>query len=397
MIVFRSGIVRETVAALLIGLALLGGCASQGPIQHPRGADAGAARHTEQVDSKVLDLHHLTDLDAIMPALARQRVVCVGELHDRYSHHLNQLEIIRRLHQVHPDLVIGMEYFQTPFQPYLDAYVAGDLDERAFLDKTEYYQRWKFDYRLYRPILDYAREHRIPLIALNIPREITEKVSRSGISGLTQAEAAMIPQELDRSDARYRQRIKEIFAQHPNGDHKGFEHFFEAQLLWDEGMADTAARYLKEHPQAHMVILAGSGHLIYGSGIPLRLARRLGTTHIPVVLNGINATLERDMADYILLSRPVELPPPGRLGIYMKDAEGGGAAVSAFSKDSAAQAEGMEQGDRILAIDGARIRAAADVRLALLDKSPGESVRLEVQRATQAGGAHALEFEVNLR
>jgi uncharacterized iron-regulated protein len=396
MIVFRPGVVRKTVAALIISLALLGGCASQGLVQAPQGADAGAPRHTQQADTKVLDLDHLTDLDAIMPELARQRVVCVGESHDRYGHHLSQLEIIRRLHQVHPDLVIGMEYFQTPFQPYLDAYIAGRLDEKAFLDKTEYYRRWKFDYRLYRPILDYAREHRIPLIALNMPREITEKVARSGISGLPPAERAMIPQDLDRSDARYRQRIQEIFEQHPNKDQRDFEHFLEAQLLWDEGMADTAARYLKAHPRARMVILAGSGHLIYGSGIPTRLARRLDGARIAVVLNGINDTLEPDMADYVLLSRPVELPQPGRLGIYMKDADGG-VTVSAFSKDSAAQAEGVEKGDRILAIDGTRIHSSADVRLALLDKLPGDSVRLQVQRATQADGGRPLEIEVDLR
>lgn len=332
-----------------------------------------------------------------MPELARGRVVCVGEIHDRYAHHLNQLEIIRRLHRIHPDLVIGMEYFQTPFQPYLDAYVAGDLDEKTFLDKTEYYRRWKFDYRLYRPILNYAREQRIPLLALNIPREITEKVSRVGIDGLSQAERAMIPQHLDRTDERYRQRIKEIFEQHPNREQKDFEHFLEAQLLWDEGMAEAAARYLKAHPDTHMVILAGSGHLIYGSGIPARLARRLDGARIAVVLNGINASLEPDMADYILLSRPVELPQPGRLGIYMQDAEGGGVTINAFSKDSPAQAEGMEKGDRILAIDGARIDSSADVRLALLDKSPGDSVRVQIQRATQTDDGSALEIEVSLR
>ncbi len=387
----RPGIARHTTAALLaVTLTLLGGCAGQGPVR-----GTGLDHDTEQSDTRVLDLRQLTGLDAIMPELARQRVVCVGEIHDRYAHHLNQLEIIRRLHRRHPDLVIGMEYFQSPFQPYLDAYIAGDLDEKTFLEKTEYYRRWRFDYRLYRPILDYARAQRIPLLALNIPREITEKVSRQGIGGLTEAERAHIPQDLDRSDERYRQRIKEIFEQHPNKDQKDFEHFLEAQLLWDEGMAEAAARYLKAHPHAHMVILAGSGHLIYGSGIPTRLARRLDGARIAVVLNGINAHLEPDMADFVLLSRPVELPQPGRLGIYMKDAEGGGVTVSAFSKDSAAQAEGMEKGDRIVAIDGTRIRSSADVRLALLDKSPGDSVHLQIQRATRTGGA--LEIEISLR
>ena len=79
---------------------------------------------------KALDLSHLSDLEAIIPQLATKRVVFVGETHNRFDHHLNQLEIIRRLHQFHPDLVIGMEYFQHPFQIYLDQYIAGSLARR---------------------------------------------------------------------------------------------------------------------------------------------------------------------------------------------------------------------------------------------------------------------------
>ena len=32
---------------------------------------------------------------------------------------------------------------------------------------TQYYDRWRFDYRLYREILSSARRHRIPVIALS--------------------------------------------------------------------------------------------------------------------------------------------------------------------------------------------------------------------------------------
>jgi uncharacterized iron-regulated protein len=128
--------------------------------------------------SPVLDLNAFSTMEQIIPALAEKRVVFIGEQHTRYDHHLIQLEIIRRLHALHPKMAIGMEMFQQPFQRHLDEYVAGSIDELAMLRATEYYRRWRMDYRLYAPILRYAREHGLPVIALNIPSELTHNVAQ---------------------------------------------------------------------------------------------------------------------------------------------------------------------------------------------------------------------------
>jgi uncharacterized iron-regulated protein len=103
--------------------------------------------------------------DQLLSALDGKRVIFVGESHDRYDHHLNQLAVIRGLHERGADLAIGTEFFQEPFQPDLDEYVAGRIDEKTLLRKTEYFERWRFDYRLYRDIVTYARDKGIPLRA----------------------------------------------------------------------------------------------------------------------------------------------------------------------------------------------------------------------------------------
>jgi hypothetical protein len=140
-----------------------------------------------------------------------------------------------------------MEFFQQPFQPVLDAFVAGEIGEAELLRQTEYFERWRYDYRLYRPILRFAREHGIPLIALNVPKEITDKVGDGGIESLTER-AAQIPAEIDRDDDGYRDRVKAVFDMHPKGEDADFEHFLDVQLLWDEGMAERAASYVKGEP-----------------------------------------------------------------------------------------------------------------------------------------------------
>lgn len=247
--------------------------------------------------------------DKLIAALAKKRVVFIGERHDRYDHHLNQLAIIRRLYEIHPRMAIGLEMFQQPFQPYLDAYIAGTLDEREFLKKTEYYQRWGFDDRLYRPILRFAREKGIALLALNVPQEIVHKVAVSGLESLNEQERVWVPPVIDKSDTAYRDRLKAIFKQHSQGNAENFEYFVEAQLLWDEAMAARAARYLREHPRYNLVVLAGNGHLAYGSGIPNRLRRRVPVA-MSIVLQGDRDTKDRQGADYRLLSQKRDLPPP---------------------------------------------------------------------------------------
>ena len=344
----------------------------------------------------VLDLSTLSDLETLIPALADRRVVLVGETHDRFDHHLIQLEIIRGLHAVHPKIAIGMEAFQQPFQRHLDDYVAGKLSERELLRKTEYYRRWRFDFRLYQPILSFARENRLPVVGLNLPGEHTRKVGREGIDGLSDEERAEIPDEIDRSDSVYEKRLEEIFQQHPRVENRSFDHFLEVQLLWDEGMADRAAGYLESHPEYAMVILAGSGHIAHGSGIPRRLVRRIPVSTATVVLNGWERELGPELGDYLLLSSEHQLPAAGRIGALLDEDEGR-LEISSCASGSACELAGLEPGDQILSIDGQPVTSMADLKLVMWDKSPGDRIEMEIRRKRWLAGARQLTREVVLQ
>ncbi len=364
--------------------------------QHAAPAPAPAATsETEPVEATpVLALKALPDLQDIIPMLADKRVVFVGETHDRFDHHLTQLEIIRRLHALHPRLAIGMEAFQQPFQQVLDDYIAGNLDEQALLRDTEYYTRWRFDFRLYAPILRYAREHQLPVVALNLPAEITRKVGREGMDALTAAERAQLPGGIDRADSDYEQRLRAIFDQHPNSE-RSFTDFLDVQLLWDEGMAEQAADYLTRHPDDRMVVLAGSGHIARGSGIPRRLARRLPVDSA-IVLGGWEGELQPDVADFILLTEPRTLPPAGKFGALL-DTEEAALVVSHCLPESPCARAGLRRGDRFLAIDDKPIAGMADLRLATWDKLPGETVTLEVSRKRWFSAPQQLSYTIVLQ
>jgi len=346
--------------------------------------------------TRVVDPATLTSLDALVTKLADRRLVFVGESHDRYEDHLNQLAVIRGLHEQDLDLAIGMEMFQQPFQPALDAYIAGEINEEEMLRRTDYFERWRFDYRLYRPILRFAREHGIPVIALNLDGAITAKVGKEGLDGLDEGQRAQVPVDMDRDDPAYRERIKQVFDRHPMEEGKDFENFLLVQLLWDEGMAARAAAYLEGQPGKRLVVLAGQGHLEYGQGIPQRLLRRLPASSA-ILLNGWPREMDPKAADYLLFPQPLELPATGRLGVLLDtDGQGSGVGVQGFGDKSGAAAAGIKEGDRIVRVGGQEVAIYADIRLALIDSLPGQKLPVEVERLSAEGQPERLTLEVEL-
>jgi uncharacterized iron-regulated protein len=326
---------------------------------------------------QALSLDSPAALDSVIPQLAGKRVVFIGETHDRYDHHLNQLEVIRRLHQLDPNMAIGVEYLQQRSQPQVDDYIAGRITENEFLRSAEYFKEWGYDYRLYAPIFRFAREQGIPVRALNVPSSLASDVAKLGVTGLSESQRALLPRDMQPADEGYKARLRGAFEEHASAKAGAFDRFVEAQLVWDEGMASHAAEYLSANPGRRMVILAGAGHIEFGSGIPMRLERRIHATYAIVLNSGVE--IEPHIADYILLSQKQELPPAGILGASLTDKEGE-CRVASLTPQGGAGKAGMKRGDILLQASGQPIKSVADVRLALWEKKPGEHVEVLVRR-----------------
>ena len=352
-----------------------------------RGIEMGLREPTAAID--VSTIQKLPD--AIEGAKGK-KIVYVGEYHDQYAHHMVQLQVLQGLYQKDPKIAVGMEMFQRPFQKVLDDYIAGAIDEREFLKKSEYFKRWGFDYNLYKPILDFARTQKIPIIALNQRSEIVEKVSKSGMDSLTDEEKEEIPQQMDFSDDEYRNRLKKIFSRHRNAGEKNFDFFYQAQILWDETMALSVDEFLKKNPDFRMVVFAGSGHLAYGSGIPKRAFRRNGFPYL-IVLNDGDA--ERDIANYLVLPQALEGTPAPKLMVALK-VERNRVTVTDLPKDSVSKKAGIKVGDTILSLDGTKVENVEDIKLELFFKKKDDIVKLKVLRKRFLLGEKEMEFSVKL-
>ncbi|MCK5905923.1 MAG: ChaN family lipoprotein [Gammaproteobacteria bacterium] len=324
----------------------------------------------------VIDVRNRNLLSKIVPELIKSKVVLVGESHTTYSDHQNQLAVIKAMRPHWSNMGVGLEFIQSPYQKVLDAYVAGDIDDAEMLKKTQWYQRWKYDFRLYREIFHYAKKYKIPLFALNAPTELTKKISKKGIAGLTAEDRRYLPKKITR-DKAYRDRLLKVFHQHSQTSSKKLDRFVDVQLAWDESMAMNAAKAIQSGRVNKMIVLAGSGHVIR-QGIPVRLDKRLATKSM-IIVNQFEEDLSQ--IDFVLQGKNIKLPLAGKIGIMMVAVEG----KQAIKVDEVLKKHkgGLKKGDVILAINGQKIESIGDVKINLLDKRSGEVLKMKIQRANK--------------
>jgi uncharacterized iron-regulated protein len=252
----------------------------------------------------------------ILQSLRSANIIYLGEIHNSPTDHQDQLTILQDLRRHHASVAIGLEMFQKPFQPVLDRYLAGQISEAELQTQSEYQKRWGFPWENYAPLLRLAKAQKLPVIALNTPTEIIRKVAKQGLASLQGADLQYIPPiaEIDRSNTKYRDVIFASYRQHQQqatANSKSFDRFYEAQLLWDETMAATAATFYRQHPQHRLIVIAGQAHISYGHGIPSRVSRRLQdlqTIQKSVILSS-DEPWEPAIADWLFRSSPTKKEP----------------------------------------------------------------------------------------
>ena len=260
--------------------------------------------------NRTLTVGELTD------ELIKFDIVCVGELHDSELHHQVQLQIIKELYARDESLGMGMEMFQRPFQNVVDSYFAGQISQQEFLKQTEYQTRWGFDWALYKPIVEFAQRNGVRLAALNAPVELTHRIMQVGYAGLTAAQK----QQLGPVDFAVKAHHDYWFDLIPmmHGTQKisleQQERTYEVMAVWDDYMAQSAAAFLKDRHVNRMVILAGSGHIDGGFGIPDRAAKYASASRatIKIVLGAPNSTAIDDLGqptDYVIYVLPPAAAP----------------------------------------------------------------------------------------
>jgi uncharacterized iron-regulated protein len=197
-------------------------------------------------------------------------VVLLGEVHDNAEQHRLRLEVLQRAIDTGWRPAIVMEQFDGERQPDIDRARRerpGDAQhviDLAARSGTTAAGGWNWDF--YRPFVELALRHQLPLVAGDLSNADTTKIVRGGLAAVFDA-AAIAALGLDRtidSDWQSAQE-KEIDAGHCHALPASlWPRMAQAQFARDA----VLARELAEYADQGAVLLAGNGHARRDLGVP---------------------------------------------------------------------------------------------------------------------------------
>lgn len=234
-----------------------------------------------------------TDFEMMSADLARVDVVLVGEQHDDLNTHRLELAILEGFARRHVPGTLSLEMFERDVQTSVDTYVGGTGGEEDFLKGSRPWPRYATDYR---PLVEFAKVHKWPVVAANVPRRIASDIARGGrsvVDGLSAADRKFAATDLQCPHDEYFTRFVETMGTHPAaGSGSGSsaadsttERYYWAQCVKDETMAESIASAfakLEGRPGA-VVHFTGAFHSDYGEGTGERVRRRLAGRRVTTV------------------------------------------------------------------------------------------------------------------
>ena len=182
------------------------------------------------------------------------------------------------------ELILSLEMFERDVQSDLDAYIENWLTEDEFLAKSRPWSNYKDDYR---PLIEYAKQKKLTVIAANIPRSIAGKMARTGpdfTDTLPEEDKKWLPNKISYPDDSYKKAFLETLENmHSPMMNNNPDWLYQAQCLKDETMAESIVNALKMKPKARVLHFNGDFHSRNFSGTVSRVQSILPNKKIAVI------------------------------------------------------------------------------------------------------------------
>lgn len=254
-------------------------------------------------------------LEDLAEKLSNHRFILFGEFHDDSLIHIVQYELFKKIHDENENLVLSMEMFERDVQNKVNEYLDGAITKEEFLKSS---RPWPDYQKFYAPMVDFAKDKNLRVLAANIPRKYAGLYVREGMTGIRNLPAD--EQELVTTSMMIRDdiymskffetmtgsadKIKEL----PANEQNTLYLYYGSQVIKDETMAESIVRYAEEHPDKIIYHLNGDFHSNSYLGTAQKITDRLPEAK-PVVITPIyykdkseigNKSEYSSLADYVL-------------------------------------------------------------------------------------------------
>ncbi len=190
-------------------------------------------------------------------ALHRADVVFFGEEHNDSVAHVLQFELLKAMNEQYTNVALSMEMFVSDDQLVLDEYLSGLITERNLSKDAVLWN----NYKDYRPLVEYAKEHQLYVLAANAPSRYTNRVTREGLESLNaldkSAKRILAPLPIDTLTGAYYDKFAGLM-----GGHEGMGNLkiYQSQNLWDATMAHRISKLARKKTIKKILHLNGRFH-----------------------------------------------------------------------------------------------------------------------------------------
>ncbi|MDX1304311.1 ChaN family lipoprotein [Photobacterium sp.] len=242
-------------------------------------------------------------LDELSLAITGADIILVGEWHGHPGVHLMQAQLLAQLYRQNPNIALSMEQFTRDHQSVLDQYLAGTIGEQTLIKDANAWPNYISDYR---PLVEFAKQHNLDVIAANAPRSIVRCIGQNGaayLDRLPQHERKWVAEQLTLTPDAYQTQFTTLMH---HGEEAKTQHLFAAQTAWDDTMAESMVNYLAQHPGRQIIHVAGRFHVAEGLGTAARIkARNSGLDIVMVTPVTDTSRLSAQAPDYRVSVMPL--------------------------------------------------------------------------------------------
>lgn len=266
-------------------------------------------------------------LAQLIAASKKATVTFLGETHNDPVAHFLEALILRETWD--ENLSLSLEMFETDVQYVLDEYLAGMISESHFIKSGRAWKKYKTDYK---PMIEFAKENNIPVIAANAPRRYVNMVGRMGAESLSNLSASakqfLPPLPYKNASPAYAKKFNNLMSKYSQGAMTGKTSAkkgtnkvqkekptrdpswqLQAQSLWDASMAYSIAQALDHTAATRVLHVNGGFHSAEGMGIldHLKVYRRdTSTLVITILAEGsfleFNVEEIRNQGDFVIVT-----------------------------------------------------------------------------------------------
>lgn len=211
------------------------------------------------VPYKIYDVKQqkLTTVDEIVNDVKNADVIFFGEEHNDSIGHLLEAEIFKKFNEKFPkEIALSLEMFHTDVQPIVDEYLSNLISEKNFVKEG---RAWP-NYKDYKPLVEYAKDNKLPVIGANAATRYSNAVTKGGLDILKSFPKSSLdilpPLPVDTATGRYLQKFSDLLGGHSMGGMK----VYQTQNFWDATMAWSIAKFMKANKGKKVLHLNGRFH-----------------------------------------------------------------------------------------------------------------------------------------